>query len=139
MVDAAGVERRRAPLQAMHLIAAAEQEFGEIGAVLAGGAGDQGDLARHRPGGASDVEGLAAAAAAFLVRIAEDEARLKLVLHIVHLRADDEHGGSRVDEEGYALLLDLVLEALLFLGVFDRIAHAGAALDRKSKLLTSSQ
>src|SRR3546814_12124526 len=84
MVDAAGVERRRAPLQAMHLIAAAEQEFGEIGAVLAGGAGDQGDLARHRPGGASDVEGLAAAAAAFLVRIAEDEARPKLVLHKVH-------------------------------------------------------
>ena len=44
MVDALGVERRRAALDAVHDVALGEQEFGEIGAVLAGDAGDQGDL-----------------------------------------------------------------------------------------------
>ncbi len=44
MVDAGGVERRRAPLDAVHDVALGEQELGEIGAVLAGDAGDQGNL-----------------------------------------------------------------------------------------------
>ncbi len=41
MLDAAGVERRRAPFDAMHAIALGQQEFGEISAVPAGDAGDQ--------------------------------------------------------------------------------------------------
>ena len=36
-----------APLHAVHDVALAEQEFGEIGAVLAGDAGDQCDIFRH--------------------------------------------------------------------------------------------
>ena len=41
MVDARGVERGRPPLDAVHGVAEAEQIFGEIGAVLAGDAGNQ--------------------------------------------------------------------------------------------------
>ena len=44
VVDALGVERGRAPLHAMHDIALAEQKLGQIGAILTGHAGDQGDL-----------------------------------------------------------------------------------------------
>jgi hypothetical protein len=40
VVDAVGVEERRAALDAVHLVALVEQELGEIGAVLAGDAGD---------------------------------------------------------------------------------------------------
>ena len=45
MIDAGRVERGRPPLDAVDLIAEAEQIFGQIGAVLAGDAGDQ----RHAP------------------------------------------------------------------------------------------
>ena len=45
MIDARGVEGGRAPLDAVHGIAEAEQIFGEISAVLPGHAGDQ----RHAP------------------------------------------------------------------------------------------
>ena len=41
MIDARGVERGRAPLDAVHGVAEAEQIFGEIGAVLPGHAGQQ--------------------------------------------------------------------------------------------------
>ena len=41
MVDAGGIERGRPPLDAVDGVALAEQIFGEIGAVLAGDAGDQ--------------------------------------------------------------------------------------------------
>ncbi len=41
MVDAIGVEQRRAALDAVHRIALGQQEFGQIGAVLAGDAGDE--------------------------------------------------------------------------------------------------
>ena len=44
VVDAVGVEERRAALDAVHLVALVEQELGEVGAVLAGDAGDQCDL-----------------------------------------------------------------------------------------------
>src|SRR6185503_3969882 len=40
-VDALGVEARGAALDAVHLVALPEQEFGEVGAVLAGDAGRQ--------------------------------------------------------------------------------------------------
>jgi hypothetical protein len=40
VVDAVGVEQRGAPLDAVHLVALVEQELGQIGAVLAGDAGD---------------------------------------------------------------------------------------------------
>ena len=51
VIDAPGIERRRTALDAVHDIALGEQEFGEIGAVLAGDAGDQRALLgrlRHR-------------------------------------------------------------------------------------------
>ena len=41
VVDPVGVEQRRAALDAVDLVALAEQELGEVGAVLAGDAGDQ--------------------------------------------------------------------------------------------------
>ncbi len=41
MVDAVGVEQTRPPHQAVHLIALLQQEFAQIGAVLAGDAGNQ--------------------------------------------------------------------------------------------------
>jgi len=39
VIDAIGVEQRRAALDAVHLVAFLEQKFGKIGAVLAGNAG----------------------------------------------------------------------------------------------------
>ena len=53
VVHAMGVEQRRTPLHAVHLVALAEQELGKEGAVLSGDAGDQGDLVTHH--GASVV------------------------------------------------------------------------------------
>ena len=47
MVDPAGVERRGAPLDAVHDVALGQQKRREIGAVLAGDAGDQRDLPHH--------------------------------------------------------------------------------------------
>ena len=47
MIDAAGVERRRAALDAVDDIALAEQKLGKIGAVLAGDAGDQCNFVGH--------------------------------------------------------------------------------------------
>ena len=47
MIDARGVERRRAPFYAMDFIALIQQEFGEIGAVLPGHAGNQGNFLCH--------------------------------------------------------------------------------------------
>ena len=41
VVDAVGVEQRRAALDAVHLVALAHQQFGEVGAVLPCNAGDQ--------------------------------------------------------------------------------------------------
>ena len=41
VVDAPGVERRRAANDPVHLVALVEQELGEVGAVLAGDAGDE--------------------------------------------------------------------------------------------------
>ena len=45
MIDAAGVERGRAPLHSVHHIVLGQQQLGQIGAVLAGHPGDQCDLA----------------------------------------------------------------------------------------------
>ena len=42
MVDAVGVEQRTAALDAVDDVALGQQEFGQVGAVLAGDAGDQG-------------------------------------------------------------------------------------------------
>ena len=44
VIDAVGVEERRAALDAVDLVAFVEEELGEVGAVLAGDAGDQGDF-----------------------------------------------------------------------------------------------
>ena len=47
MIDAIGVERRGAALDAVDAIALAEQEFGEISAILASGAGYKSYFVRH--------------------------------------------------------------------------------------------
>ena len=44
MIDAAGVERTAAPDNAVHGVAFGQQQFGQIGAILAGDAGDEGDF-----------------------------------------------------------------------------------------------
>ena len=44
VVDAVGVEQRRAALDAVHLVALLEQELGQVGAILAGHARDQSDF-----------------------------------------------------------------------------------------------
>ena len=44
VVDALGVEERAAPLDAVHDVALLEQEFGQIGPILAGDPGDERDL-----------------------------------------------------------------------------------------------
>ena len=49
MVDARGVEERRAALQTVHHVALPEQQLGEVGAVLPGDARDQ----RPAEGGAA--------------------------------------------------------------------------------------
>jgi len=41
VVDALGIEERRAALDAVDFVALVEQELGEVGAVLAGDAGDE--------------------------------------------------------------------------------------------------
>ena len=56
------------------------------------------------------MEGLAAAATTLLVGVAEGEARLQLVLDVVHLGTDDEHAGLRVDQDRDALVLNQVVE-----------------------------
>ena len=48
VVDAVGIERRGTALDAVHLVAFREQELGEIGAVLAGDAGNQRFLCQDR-------------------------------------------------------------------------------------------
>src|SRR6266851_852467 len=75
----------------------------------------------------SNVERLAAAAAALFVRVAEDKARLELLLDVIHLGAEDEHDGLGVNEDRHALVLDDFVEFALLVGVFDRIAEPRAA------------
>jgi hypothetical protein len=48
LVEALGVERRRPPDQAVDLVAFPEEQLGEVRAVLAGNAGDEGRLHRLR-------------------------------------------------------------------------------------------
>ena len=47
VIDPSGVEGRGAPLDAVDDVALAQQQFGEIGAVLSGHAGDQCDFVGH--------------------------------------------------------------------------------------------
>ena len=48
MIDAVRVEQRRAALDAVHLIALLQEQFGKIGSVLPGYAGDERSLFGHR-------------------------------------------------------------------------------------------
>src|SRR5258706_646705 len=74
-----------------------------------------------------NVERLAAAATALLVRVAEHEPRLQLLLDVVHFGADDEHNGLRVDQDGHSLILyDLVGFTLIFCG-FDVVGPSRPA------------
>ncbi len=50
VVDAVGVEQRRAALDAVHLVALLQQKLRQIGAVLAGDAGDECDLGHEYVG-----------------------------------------------------------------------------------------
>ncbi|EXI76370.1 MAG: hypothetical protein AW07_00315 [Candidatus Accumulibacter sp. SK-11] len=53
VVDTVGVEQRAAPLDAVDLVALGQQHFGQIGAILAGNAGDQGNLSLRGHAGSS--------------------------------------------------------------------------------------
>jgi len=75
----------------------------------------------------SNVEGLSTAAAAFLVRIVEDEAGLQLVLDIIHFRSQQEHAGLGIDQQGDAVVLDHLVVLTLFIGILKRIGQSGAA------------
>src|SRR5262249_20654590 len=75
-----------------------------------------------------DMEGLAAPAAPLLVRIAEDEARLELLLDVIHLSTQDEKRGLRIDQHPYPVLLDDLVRRLVLIGLFQRVAEARAAL-----------
>src|SRR5437764_13731694 len=79
------------------------------------------------PDDSLNVERLAAAAAALLVRVAEDEPGLELFFDVIHLGAEDEHDGFGVDEDRYPLILDDFIKLTLFVGVLDRIAETRAA------------
>src|SRR5205814_8333966 len=74
-----------------------------------------------------NVERLAAAAAAFFVRIAEDEAGLQLLFDVIHLGADNEHDGFRVDQDCDPLILDDLVEFAFLVGVFERVGQTRAA------------
>src|SRR5208337_1603985 len=50
MVDARGIERGGAALDPVDFVVLLEQEFGQVGSVLAGDAGDQGFLHYFTPG-----------------------------------------------------------------------------------------
>src|SRR6266446_1377475 len=73
-----------------------------------------------------DVERFAAAAAAFLVGIAECEAALQLFLDVIHLGAEDEHDRLRIDQDRHALVFDDFVELALLIGIFERVAEARA-------------
>src|SRR5207249_3364812 len=74
-----------------------------------------------------DVEGLAAAAAALLVRIAESEAALQLLFEVIHLGPEDEHDRFWIDQYRHALVFDDLVEFALLVGIFDRVAKPRAA------------
>ena len=55
VLDAPGAEGARAAHQAVDLVALGEQQLGEVRAVLAGDAGDEGLLRGHRPSRAAGI------------------------------------------------------------------------------------
>src|SRR5258708_19995623 len=77
-------------------------------------------------GASLDVEGFAAAAAAFLVGIAECEAAFQLFLNVIHLGAEDEHDRFRIDQDRHALVFNDFVELALLIGIFERVAEARA-------------
>src|SRR5207237_10228768 len=77
---------------------------------------------------ASDMERFAASAAALLVRIPEDEARLDLLLDVVHLGTQDEQRGLGIDQNRDAVLLDQLVHRVPLVGIFEGVAEPRAAL-----------
>src|SRR6476659_2598997 len=69
---------------------------------------------------------LAAATRACLVRIVEHEARGHAVAAVIHLGAEQEQHGSRIDEDAHALVLDHLIMRRLRLGIAHGVFHAGA-------------
>src|SRR6185503_16022491 len=74
-----------------------------------------------------DLDALAAAARAGLVRIVEDKPRAQLFLHEIQFGADQEQDGLGIDEDLHALVFHHFLEGLGLRGIFHGVAHAGAA------------
>src|SRR2546430_12389562 len=70
---------------------------------------------------------LAAATGRDLVRIVEDELGLHLVGLVVHLGAEQEQHGLRVDQDLHAPVLDHLVGGTDLMRVFDRVGLAGAA------------
>src|SRR5215831_3189444 len=58
----------------------------------------------------SDVERLAATAAALFVRIAKGKAALQAFLDVIHLGAEDEHDRLWINEDGHTLVFDDFVE-----------------------------
>src|SRR6266566_1245308 len=95
----------------------------------AGARGEVSDLSGRQ------LHGFAAAAGAGLVRVVEDELRRHLVDLVVHLGAQQEQHGLRIDQDLHALVLDDLVGRTNLVGVFDRIGlpRAAAVLDPDAK------
>src|SRR5262249_36805490 len=87
------------------------------------------DVRRQRRGKTIlDMEGLAASAATLFVGIAEDEARLQLLLPHLKFGAEDEERRLRIALRGHAMLLHNLVHGLLLIGIFEGVAEPRAAL-----------
>src|SRR5947207_10023875 len=74
-----------------------------------------------------EIDGLPAPARAFLVRVVEHELRGEAVDLVVHLRAEEVEYRLWVDQDTGALVLDHLVERLLFVRPSHGVLHAGAA------------
>src|SRR5262249_46281652 len=77
--------------------------------------------------GRGELHRLAATAGRRLIWIVEHKGRGQLVDLEVHLGAEQEQHGLRVDQKLHALVLDHLVELVGSLGIFHRVGHAGAA------------
>ena len=67
------------------------------------------------------MEGFAAAAAAFFIGIAEYESAFELLLHEIHLRADEEHDSLGVDQHTHAVTLNYFIELGRLVGILNGV------------------
>ena len=85
--------------------------------------------------GRLELHGFAAAAGTNLVRVVEDELGLHFIGLVVHLGAEQEQHGLRIDQDLHALVLDDFIGRADLMGVFDGIGLSGTAavLDADTK------